>query len=105
MVLIDPPIAFITSRQTKAERGIDKSTANVAPGFPRKTRIMMPVRNRPIPASFSRFLVAPFTNSDWSKTTAVLSDAGISTRSLMACFMPFTIVMVLLSPLCFSTGI
>ena len=30
MVLMVPPIAFITSRQTKAESGIDNNTANVA---------------------------------------------------------------------------
>ena len=33
-----------------------------------------------------------------------LSDAGISTRCLMACFMPSTMVMVLLLPPCLKIG-
>src|ERR1700759_5378894 len=39
MVLIDPPIPLVISRHTKAERGIDNKTANVARGLPKKIRI------------------------------------------------------------------
>ena len=55
-------------------------------------------------ASLITFLIAILTKTDWSKTTAVFSDAGMSTRCLMAAFMPFTMVMVLLSPPCLKTG-
>ena len=64
MVLIDPPIAFVKSRQTSADSGIESSTANVARGLPRKTRIITPVRTRPMLASLIRFLTASFTKID-----------------------------------------
>ncbi len=95
MVLIEPPMASVKSRHTRAESGIDSSTAKVARGLPRKRRIISPVRTRPIEASLSRFLIASLTKIDWSKTTAVFRLSGISTRCLIAAFMPFTIVMVL----------
>src|SRR5580692_2594471 len=44
MVLIEPPMALVNSRHTRAESGIDSSTAKVARGLPRKTRIISPVR-------------------------------------------------------------
>ena len=98
MVLIEPPPARMQIKAASAERGMDKRTANVARTLPRNKRIINAVRTRPMPPSFMRFLMADLTNSDWSKTTAVLSEAGMSTRFLMAAFMPLTMVMVLLSP-------
>ena len=64
IVLIDPPMALTINRQVNIESGIAISAAKVARALPRKTKIIMPVRKRPIPASFSRFLMAPFTNTD-----------------------------------------
>ena len=104
IVLIDPPMPLTISRQASTASGMAISAATVALGLPRKTKIMTPVRRSPIPASFSRFLMAPLTKTDWSKTTAVRSVAGISTSFATAARMPSTMVMVLLLPACFSTG-
>ncbi len=101
---MDPPMALVRSRQTSAESGIDSNTAKVARGLPRKTRIMMPVSIRPMMASLTRFLMASLTKIDWSKTTAVFSVSGMSTRCLMAAFMPLTMVMVLVLPPCLKMG-
>ena len=104
IVLIEPPMALVSSRQTTADNGIDSRTANVARGLPRNTKIISPVRTRPIEASLSRFLIANLTNSDWSKTTAVFNVSGMSTSRFMAAFIPLTMVMVLLSPPCLKIG-
>ncbi len=55
-------------------------------------------------ASLETFLIASLTKTDWSKTTAVFSDSGMSTRCLIAAFIPLTMVIVLLSPPCLKTG-
>src|ERR1700734_929917 len=83
MVLIEPPMALVKSRHTRAESGIDSSTAKVARGLPRKTRIINPVRTRPIEASLTRFLIASLTKIDRSKTTAVFRLSGMSTSRLI----------------------
>src|ERR1700761_6030849 len=72
MVLIEPPMAFESSRHTSADRGMESSTAKVARGLPRKMRIISPVKTSPMLASFTRFLMASLTKMDWSKTTDVL---------------------------------
>src|SRR6201996_1729150 len=64
MVLIEPPMALVRSKHTSAESGIDRRTANVARGLPRKRRIISPVSTRPIEASFTRFLIASLTKID-----------------------------------------
>ncbi len=46
MVLIEPPIRLVRSKQMSAERGMESMTANVARGLPRKIRIMSPVENK-----------------------------------------------------------
>src|ERR1700761_6288399 len=43
MVLIDPPMSLVSKRHTRAESGIESSTAKVARGLPRKTKIINPV--------------------------------------------------------------
>ena len=105
IVLIDPPMPLMIKRQVSTASGMATNAATVALALPRKIRIMTPVRRRPIPASSSRFPMAPLTNKDWSKTTAVRSVEGISTSFVTAARMPSTMVMVLLLPACFSTGI
>jgi len=79
IVLIEPPMELAISRQTSMERGTESSTATVARGLPRKIRIIMPVSTSPIAASLVTLLIASFTKTDWSNTTAVFNDAGMST--------------------------
>jgi hypothetical protein len=64
MTLIEPPMAFMSKKHTNAERGMERSTAKVARGLPRKMRIMMPVSTSPIPPSFITFLMALLTKMD-----------------------------------------
>ena len=50
----------------------------VARMLPRKTRIIMPVKTRPMAPSWIRFSIAVRTNTDWSKTTLVTICLGMS---------------------------
>ena len=104
MVLIEPPMPLITRKQVSADRGIDSSTAKVARGLPRNSRIIRPVSASPMPPSFKRFFSAVLTKMDWSNTTAVFNESGTSARCFMTLFTPSTIAIVLLSPPCFRMG-
>ena len=66
------------------DSGMERNTATVARGLPRKSKIISPVSNRPMLPSFMTVEMACFTKSDWSKTTCVFSCAGISRRVLIA---------------------
>ena len=56
MVLIEPPIAFITSKHVSADSGIDSNTANVARGLPRNNRIISPVSSKSDAAFLNQIL-------------------------------------------------
>jgi beta-glucosidase-like glycosyl hydrolase len=102
------PILHDLLRQELGFKGLlytdSMSMDAVARMLPRKTRIINPVRMRPMQPSWSRFSTAFLTNLDWSKTTFVTSFAGTSTSLVSIVRTSRTIAMVFASPPCFRTG-
>ena len=87
MVLIVLPPSESAMNAASAESGMEKKTATVARMLPRKTRIISPVRTRPMAPSWSSVSMAVLTNTDWSKTTsrpAVWGRRAVAERGLHA---------------------
>ena len=87
-----------------ADSGMERNTATVALMLPRKTRIMIPVRTRPMAPSWIRFSIAVRTKTDWSNTTFVTNCFGTFNSRPTAPLMPSTTAIVFASPPCFMTG-
>ena len=63
MLLIELPPSESAMNAASAESGIEKNTATVARMLPRKTRIMIEVRNSPMAPSCSSVSMAVFTKT------------------------------------------
>src|SRR6201990_1589710 len=105
IVLMESPNAFRIRKVAIQEIGIDSITATVARTLPRKSRIIRPVRQRPMAPSLMTFLIAVLTKTDWSKTTLVFRASGMSSKWAVALRTPLTMVIVLESPPCLRIGI
>jgi len=102
MVLIERPCNRDQQAENHRERNSQQNSNGGAwaaqenqdhhPAVPARYRFSGHIANREL------------TKTDWSKTTAVFKDSGMSTKCLIAAFMPSTIVMVLLLPPCLKTG-
>ncbi len=104
IVLIELPPNCSATNVASAESGMEKNTATVERMLPRNTRIISDVRSSPSPPSCNSVSIALFTNSDWSKTTEVRSESGVSTSFRAFSRMPSTTAMVLESPPCLRIG-
>jgi len=99
-MLIVSPSADNAMIDVIIESGIDTAMISVARQLPRKSRIMRPVRQAAISASRSTPCTEARTNSDWSATGSIFSDAGTRLRSVGIMFlMSLTISSVDVLPL------
>ncbi len=104
IVFTVPPISASTTNAASADKGMERSTADVARKLPRNMRIIKLVRINPRAPSCSTVRIASFTYTDWSKTMLVVICFGMSYRCLMSWRTPSTTAMVLVSPPCFMMG-
>ena len=90
----------MTISETRIESGIEMQTITVLRQLPRNSRIINPVRNAAVTASFTTPLMAARTNSDWSNNSRTCSVEGSPARILgMAFFTLLTTVRVDALPL------
>ena len=104
MVLTVPPLALSAMKAASADSGMERNTATVARMLPRNSKIIRPVRTRPIAPSCKQVL-----NGLFHEDRLVEDHLGhqlfgniqqMGDRSLI----PSTTEMVLVSPPCFRIG-